>query len=208
VTLSFQSPDPRCRCTPFHALALLAIGLGPYDRQHMTSVKPLIGVSAFSMSPCTCLRNSRSSDPRCVPSHTGLHQLLTRVSPNGRFRFRVGFPPRSFIHGNTDLPIPDTLVLRRAFDLPPVLQGGPHAICFIGKSHIAISRCLMHLFTGLTKLRFPMAYLPLHLPHFCRSDGCRRPSSAIIRAHPKFNHTLIFLPENSFSFLCLILFHQ
>jgi hypothetical protein len=38
--------------------------LDPHDRQHMTSVKPLIRVSTFSMSPCTCLRNSRSSDPR------------------------------------------------------------------------------------------------------------------------------------------------
>jgi hypothetical protein len=110
-----------------------------------------------------------------------------------------GFPlgiSRSFVHGNTDLSIPDTLVLRRAFDLPPVLQGGPHAICVIGKSRITISRCLMHSFTGLAKLRFPMAYLPRS---FCRSDGCRRRSAAIIRAHPKFNHTLIFLPENSSS---------
>jgi hypothetical protein len=41
-----------------------------------------------------------------------------------------------------------------------------------------------------------MAYLPRS---FCRSDGCRRRSAAIIRAHPKFNHTLIFLPENSSS---------
>jgi hypothetical protein len=42
----------------------------------------------------------------------------------------------------------------------------------------------------------PMDYLPRN---FFRSDGCRRPSSAIIRTHPKCNHTLIFLLENSSS---------
>jgi hypothetical protein len=94
------------------------------------------------------------------------------------------------------LSIPNTLVLRRAFDLPPVLQGGPHAICVIRKSRIAISRCLMHSFMGLVKLWFSMAYLP-HI--FCRSDSCRGCSAAIIRTHPKFNHTLIFLLENSSS---------
>jgi len=87
VTLSLQSFDPRCRCAPFHVLALLVIGLGPYDRQHMTSVKPLIGVSVFSMSPCTCLQNSRSSDPRfsdeasCRASPGGARSL-PRLSPS------------------------------------------------------------------------------------------------------------------------------
>ena len=66
----------------------------------------------------------------------------------------------------------------------------------IMKSHIAISWCVMQLFTGLTKLRFPMAYLPRS---FCRFDGYRRPSSTIICTNPKLKHTLIFLHENSSS---------
>jgi hypothetical protein len=173
----------------------------------MTSVKPLIGVSVFSMSPCTCLRNSRSSDPRCVPSHAG----PPGSAPDTRLtEWTVQIPRRGFLPDPSFTGIPICrFPIRWSSDGPLTCHLSSRVAhmlsTFIGKSHIAISRCLMHLFTGLTKLRFPMAYLPRS---FCRSDGCRRRSAAIIRAHPKFNHTLIFLPEKLFFLLCLILFHQ
>jgi hypothetical protein len=71
----------------FHTLALLSLAPGQCDLHSVTTTLCLsIGVSAFSVSRCTCTRNPRFSDPRCAPFpslspfwlHNGPCDLLSR----------------------------------------------------------------------------------------------------------------------------------
>jgi hypothetical protein len=83
--------DPRCRCAPFHALALLAIAPGPPDHYSVTTTLPRRGygvcdasmhtTAGFSIVQIPMLRYTDNWPPLIGVSLIAISQCINHLAP-------------------------------------------------------------------------------------------------------------------------------